>query len=275
MVDEQSLLEAAQVAAFYERLLENVPPLSERPDFESQASSSSLLGTQRSVSVGSIDRSSIPLPDSDEDSDSGVEEIVEESTAIIAISQVPERPGAPALRGDDPSSGEEEIEEEGISSSGTFQVEGARKRPLQTPIEYPVVPKRLNLLRVRPRYIGINLKRAWRGISAALSGRLDQRSKQNTRLLQALPSFVVVPAVRSFSAQHLGKWLQSPALSGPARLLFTSTVNMLKNADPPLKEDLEAIDAILSMQLKANQLCIHIECVTNIAKRRLLPAIFF
>ena len=49
------------------------------------------------------------------------------------------------------------------------------------------------------------------------------------------------------------KWLQSPALSGLARKLFSEIVAEMQNIDPPLPEDVSAISSILSMTLKASQ----------------------
>jgi integrator complex subunit 1 len=79
--------------------------------------------------------------------------------------------------------------------------------------------------------------------------------------------FVSIPKVRSLIASNLSKWLQSPALAGLARTLFSATVNHMKHEDPPLPDDLLAIDSILAMRLKANQLNAHIENITAIAKR--------
>jgi integrator complex subunit 1 len=57
-------------------------------------------------------------------------------------------------------------------------------------------------------------------------------------------------------AENLEKWLQSPALAGLARNLFASTVQNMKNIDPPLEADLRAVDSILDMRLKANQVSV-------------------
>jgi len=118
---------------------------------------------------------------------------------------------------------------------------------------YPIQQRSLNLVRVRQRFFGANLKCAQDSISSSLSERLDVRSKQNSGLLQTLPSFTAVPAVRRMIAENLEKWLQSPALAGLARLLFSSTVKNMKNIDPLLDADRRAIDCILGMRLKANQ----------------------
>jgi hypothetical protein len=118
---------------------------------------------------------------------------------------------------------------------------------------YPIVQRRLLLERVRRRFFGVNLKSAHDAISASFSDRLDVKSKQNSSLLHCLPSFTTIPGVRGLIAVNLEKWLQSPALAGLARALFSSTVNQMKNIDPPLPEDLQAIDSIIGMRLKANQ----------------------
>jgi integrator complex subunit 1 len=109
------------------------------------------------------------------------------------------------------------------------------------------------LSRIRQRYVGENLHRAHLSISSSLIGRLEQKSRQNSGLLQSLPSFTTIPAIRSMIAENLEHWLKSPALAGLARNLFSRTVNHMKNIDPPLDEDLKAIDSILKLKLKANQ----------------------
>lgn len=111
----------------------------------------------------------------------------------------------------------------------------------------------LDLLRIRQRYFGLNLVRAHESISSSLHGRLEQKTRQNSGLLQSLPSFTAIPAVRCMIAENLEQWLKSPALAGLARNLFSTTVNHMQNTDPPLEEDLKAVDFILSMKLKANQ----------------------
>ena len=113
----------------------------------------------------------------------------------------------------------------------------------------------------------MNLQHAHKAIAGSLSERLDLKSKQNSKLLMALPSFVSIPAVRLLTAQHLERWLQSPALSAQARTLFAATVQNMSNVDPPLPEDIQAIDSIMEMKPKANQLNMHVENVTKIAKR--------
>ena len=94
-------------------------------------------------------------------------------------------------------------------------------------------------------------------IGSALSARLGEKVKQNSRLLSTLPAFTRIPRVRSLAASQLEKWLQSPALSGLARKLFSTTVGRIENVDPPLPEDISAIQSILSMSLKANQVSNH------------------
>ena len=118
---------------------------------------------------------------------------------------------------------------------------------------YPLAQRRVNITRVRQRFYGKNLEAAHAVIVSTLTDRVDVKSKQNSNLLQCLPSFTSIPGVRYQIAANLEKWLQSPALAGLARTLFTSTVSSMKNTDPPLDEDLKAIDSILSMRLKANQ----------------------
>jgi len=118
---------------------------------------------------------------------------------------------------------------------------------------YPLTQKKLDQSRVRQRFFGKNLEAAQGAIVSTLTDRVDVKSKQNSNLLLCLPSFTSIPGVRCLIAANLEKWLQSPALAGLARTLFTSTVNSMKNTDPPLHEDLKAIDSIIAMRLKANQ----------------------
>jgi hypothetical protein len=123
---------------------------------------------------------------------------------------------------------------------------------------YPLTQTRLNLVRVRQRFFGQNLNVAHTVISSSLSERLDARFKQNSGLLQSLTEFVSVPSVRELIATNLEKWLQSPALSGLARTLFSLTVTRVKDVDPPLDSDIRTIDSILAMRLKPNQVCLWI-----------------
>jgi integrator complex subunit 1 len=165
---------------------------------------------------------------------------------------------------DGSSSGDEDVEEVVLASkkestpkkspsisNGTSDresIRGSHRLAL-----YPLAQTRLNLLRVRQRFFGENLILAHELISSSLSERLDSRSKQNSGLLQCLPAFVSVPSVRERVAENLEKWLQSPALAGLARTLFSNTVSTMIAADPPLESDLRTIDFILAMRLKANQ----------------------
>jgi len=118
---------------------------------------------------------------------------------------------------------------------------------------YPIAQFKLNLEKVRQRFWGLNLEYAYDCVSSSLIDRLDIKSKQNSGLLQTLPSFTAIPAVRRLIADNLERWLQSPALAGLARALFSATVSQMRNVDPPLIEDLRALDSILGMKLKANQ----------------------
>jgi integrator complex subunit 1 len=103
------------------------------------------------------------------------------------------------------------------------------------------------------RYFGHNKDIAFEMVGVALSLRLGEKVKQNSSLLATLPFFTRIPRVRSLATMQLEKWLQSPALSGLARKLFSTIVGRIENADPPLPEDISAIQSILSMSLKANQ----------------------
>lgn len=118
---------------------------------------------------------------------------------------------------------------------------------------YPVVQQNLKFVRIRQRYFGDNLEAAYSAVHSSLNERLDVKTKQNSGLLQTLPKFTSIPPVRTLITANLEKWLQSPALAGLARSLFSRTVKMMKNLNPPLPADLAAIDNILSMRLKANQ----------------------
>ena len=176
--------------------------------------------------------------------------------------------------GSSSSSGEEDDEEVVVGTKNSFEDDGsATQSPVPgtsknivkvgtrspttptTELEptYPYTQEYINFHKVRRRYFGVNLDHAHLAISTSLKERLDMKSKQNSGLLQTLPSFAAIPQVRSLITANLEKWLQSPALAGLGRSLFSTTVSMMKNADPPLPADLEAIDNILGMKLKVNQ----------------------
>ena len=139
--------------------------------------------------------------------------------------------------------------------------------PPSIKLTYPLEQQKLNFSRVRQRYFGQNLKFSYLAVSEKLSERLDIKSKQNSGLLNCLPYFISIPSVRTITTANLEKWLQSPALSGLARTLFSKTVNNMKYVDPPLPEDLEALDNILRMRLKANQLNAHVGNITAVATK--------
>ena len=136
-----------------------------------------------------------------------------------------------------------------------------------SPVSFPSQENTpLDLTPVRRRYFGTNLTLSQEAIADALSQRLGAKVKQNSRLLSTLPAFISVPRVRTLSACHLERWLQSPAISGLARPLFVALVQAMRHVEPPLKEDIAAIDYILAMKLKANQLNTHIENIKAICR---------
>jgi len=173
--------------------------------------------------------------------------------------------------------------------------------PKEIPVEknQKITERHLNLEKIRPRYVGENKLLAHRIIVEVLSCRLQSKTRHYSQLLTTLKDFITIPRIRSLIAQNLERWLQSPALSGLARTLFSSIVKCMENNDPALKEDIHAIDSILSMQLKANQviflffvflafsdithplyrstllqLTTHIENITSIAKTIPTPFIY-
>lgn len=110
----------------------------------------------------------------------------------------------------------------------------------------------------RHRFIGSNIDVARHMIAMSLEERLDVKVKQNSGLLQCLPDFVAIPAVRQQVGAHIEKWLQSPALAGLARALLAETVKNMENVNPPLAEDLKVVDAVLGMKLKSNQVSLDV-----------------
>ena len=219
--------------------------------------------------TASVDKNATYEPNDDDSSDSdssGDEEIVEVSTGTAQQQQQPKanesKPATAALNADGSSSSSGEEEVVMADSFDNNNTNGGRNPP------YPIRPTTLNLTRIRPRYCGVNRDMAFEYIGMALQERLSTRTKkQNSRLLQCLPTFCTVPRVRSLVALFLERWLQSPALSGAARTLFAVLVRHMRCVkDPPLSDDLQATDSILSMQLKANQLNVHIENITAIAR---------
>jgi len=142
----------------------------------------------------------------------------------------------------------------------------AASASLLPPVNFPSQEgKALDLSPIRRRYIGAAISLAHEAIGNALEQRLNAKVKQNSSLLSTLPSFIAVSQVRRLSAGYLERWLQSPAISGLARPLFVALVQAMQRVEPPLRDDLKAIDCILSMKLKANQINTHIENVKNIS----------
>ena len=212
----------------------------------------------------------------DEDtSDSGDEE-------EVAITSIPRKPFD---EDDESSSSSGEDEEMNVLNKRYFGVtqrdvaassmqtgddeSTSLSEPLTSTIKlmYPIQQESLSFSRARQRYFGQNLEFSYLAVSEKLSQRLDIKSKQNSGLLHCLPHFTSIPHVRTIITANLEKWLQSPALSGLAKNLFSKTVKSMKNVDPPLPADLEALDNILCMRLKTNQLNTHIENVTAVATK--------
>eukprot|EP00804_Cyclotella_cryptica_P023942 CCRYP_010070-RB/>CCRYP_010070-RB protein AED:0.03 eAED:0.03 QI:390/1/1/1/0.8/0.83/6/266/1137 len=164
------------------------------------------------------------------------------------------------------SSGEEEVLESAVREVGTIT------HPYHDVHSSGILNKLLRRSpssnrRIRSRYLGHNLDLAYEAISDALTDRLSSKAKQNSRLLQALPGFLCIPRIRCLSSRHLEKWLQSPALAGLARHLLAQIARNLANEDPPLPDDVEVIDNVLKMKLKANQFSMHVENIALIATR--------
>ncbi len=222
------------------------------------------------------------------DSDSGEEECVMEVSTGEVMNHTIAKPkpvnksslSVKRNLSDSSSGDEEEMEEVIVSNTGISKSTMKKSMPKrgmkndilnpeastsfeqQTSLEYSKgststtcwwYQRRLDLTPVRPRFFGPIRNIGYEFVAEALSSRLEARVKQNSSLLSTLPSFLIIPKVRSLTAGFLERWLQSPALSGLARGLFSSTVEQMKNIDPPLQDDISAIDSILSMKLKANQ----------------------
>ncbi|KAL3939586.1 MAG: hypothetical protein SGBAC_005714 [Bacillariaceae sp.] len=187
----------------------------------------------------------------DSDSDSGDDEEIALTTKITKATASTANDD-----GESSSSGEEDEEEEVVlAPTKSFDEDlSSSVDPNALKLTYPVVPERLRFERVRQRYFGANLDSAHSAIARCLNERFDLKSKQNSGLLQSLPSFTSIAPVRSLVAGNLEKWLQSPALAGLARNLFSTTVKSMKNVEPPIADDLDVISSILSMRLKSNQM---------------------
>jgi len=284
MIDAQTNMDALAVSEFYETNTESISTSSTNTADISRHQSHGSLASNESVSVSSVQQiptdpassgSGVkPTPatravDSDEQSDSGEEEEV-----LPMMASAPLR----ASKDDGDSSSSGEGGDDLVASTRSYsEDENGRQslspgaRPTEAPpnvrLSYPIEQQDLNFTAVRQRYFGVNLESAQRAIASSLQQRLDVRSKQNSGLLQTLPLFATVPDVRRLITANLEKWLQSPALAGLARSLFAHTVSLFRNVDPLLPADLEAIDNVLSMKLKANQLNAHVENIKSIARK--------
>ncbi|KAL7554730.1 hypothetical protein ACHAWF_018265 [Thalassiosira exigua] len=172
------------------------------------------------------------------------------------LSTKEKRKHAKQSQSSDSSSGEEEV----LTASSSLSVPD-HSHSLKVIFHASSISKR----QVRPRYH--MLDPVFEVVSDAFQERLNSKSKQNVRLLQVLPSFLCIPRVRCLASHHLERWLQSPALAGLARNLLGLIVQELQSVEPPLPDDLKVIDNILRLNLKANQLSMHIEHVTRLAKK--------
>jgi integrator complex subunit 1 len=275
MLDQKDLLNARLVASYYSREMKLSPGTTELSPLSSYteprfrrgsltSSVSSSTGRPRSQS-----NASDGPPGSDSEDDDAC--LVEVSSGALERAGHGENDGSSSSSS---SSGEEDEEVLGTAESFGKAANGTSERgtnsvteQLDPQLTFPAPPTSIDLQRVRPRFVGENLDEAYSAIGTALSDRLDAKYKQNSRLVSTLSSFLSVPDVRRLIASSLERWLQSPALSGQARNLFTELVQSFKNVDPPLPSDAEAIESLLAMKLKSNQLNMHTENITAIATR--------
>jgi hypothetical protein len=117
---------------------------------------------------------------------------------------------------DSSSSGEEEVLESDMME--VTPVQARQNREASTDMLRKLFQRSRHSSGIlRSRYLGHNLDLAYEAVSDALSDRLSSKSKQNTRLLQALPKFLCISRVRCLSSRHLERWLQSPAVASLAR----------------------------------------------------------
>jgi len=151
--------------------------------------------------------------------------------------------------GSSSSSGEEEVLE--AESQPHLSKAEEETSTLTLPSLFQIMP--MTKIRVRPRYCMHSLESTYELISDAFQDRLNSKSKQNYRLIQVLPAFLPIPRVRCLASRHLERWLQSPALAGLARTLFAHLVKEVRCIEPPLPDDIEIIDNVLKLNLKANQ----------------------
>lgn len=193
--------------------------------------------------------------------------IASSSSQLKTLSTKEKRKQAKAAQSSDSSSsssGEEEVLT--VSSSLSLppqQSHADMSSPLHTIFQTKFISKK----QPRPRYHVHSLELALESISDALQGRLNSKSKQNSRLLQILPSFLSIPRARCLASRHLERWLQSPALAGLARTLFSRIVQDMCCVEPPLHDDLEVVHNILKLNLKTSQLAMQIEHITSIVKK--------
>ena len=112
-----------------------------------------------------------------------------------------------------------------------------------------------------------SLDLTYKAVSDAFQNRLDSKLKQNYCLLQILQAFLAIARVWCLASHHLERWLQSPELAGLAWNICAHIVQELRCVEPTLPNDSELINKILKLNLKANQLSIHIENITMVAKK--------
>jgi hypothetical protein len=104
----------------------------------------------------------------------------------------------------------------------------------------------------------------------ALRVRLESSSTGTAwQAVLVLSEVATLPQARQLAAQHMGKWLQSLALSKHALSLLSSIARALSSHPAPsLADDVAVVDAVCSLQVKASQLDSHVEQVTALAAVR-------
>jgi hypothetical protein len=217
-----------------------LPPLALPPPQLGVVSSSVSLATSTQQGNGS------------DDSDSGDEEVLEEavvgvfdaSTASAASTPLSLAAPAPTALSAAPSSSS-------VSSS----------RPLPSPTGEEELPQ------VWPRYSERNAEPARELVLAIVRERLEAAAAQYQSMWPVIATLVEtagLPQCRLLAAEHLQRWLETPAQSRNARTLLAA---LAKAVDPAVKEDGDLTLGLLRLRVPTQQTELYVESVATIVQK--------
>jgi hypothetical protein len=144
-------------------------------------------------------------------------------------------------------------------------VASSRPAPSPPPLSSPTGEEELP--QVWPRYSGRNAEAARELVVAVVREGLGAAAAQYQSMWPVIATLVEtagLPQCRLLAAEHLQRWLETPAQSRNARTLLAA---LAKAADPAVKEDGNLALALLRLRVPAQQTELYVESVATMVQK--------